>query len=282
MLIDALVNGPTWFQNYYLEGMQYGASQMFGAVNEVWVEDPDTQVFISPNWGYYTHHQTRFFLSDKAPYRLGSIGDFFSNYIPVEHLLFVLPAVEFQQMLNSDKFTDIRIERVIPYPNGQPGFFFFKMRYVDNIQEIFEKENAVRRKLIPDDIVLDDVPTHVEHTRLNMNSIGEAFDRDLETLLRTDNINPLIIDLQFSKPRLLKGYYIKFGTTKVEIATTIYLSGFVGESIVLSGIYEGTNENPGTKIDFGEALQIERFHIEMRDTTQGETGPVHLWDIIFH
>ena len=281
MLGDALVNGPTWFQNYYMDGMQYGATQMFSAVNEIWADDPQTKVFISPNWGYYTHHQTRFFLSDKAPYRLGSVGDFFTSYSPIDDLLFVLPAVEFQQTLNSGRFTDIHIERVIPYPNGQPGFFFFKMRYVDNIQQIFEEEKATRRKLVPDDIVLDDVPTHVEHTQFNMNTIGEVFDGDLETLVRTADINPVVIDLEFSKPRLLKGYYIKFGTTKVDIVTTLYKSELDIEPMIFSGTYEGTNENPGAEIDFGKPLQVKRLHLEIHDTTQGETGPVHVWEITF-
>jgi hypothetical protein len=32
MLRDALVNGPTWFKDYGLGGMQYGADQIFGEI----------------------------------------------------------------------------------------------------------------------------------------------------------------------------------------------------------------------------------------------------------
>jgi hypothetical protein len=37
MLRDALVNGPTWFQDYGLGGMQYGARQLFTEVRSYWM-----------------------------------------------------------------------------------------------------------------------------------------------------------------------------------------------------------------------------------------------------
>ncbi len=40
MLRDALVNGPTWYRNYGLGGMQYGARQVFGQVRRQLARNP--------------------------------------------------------------------------------------------------------------------------------------------------------------------------------------------------------------------------------------------------
>ncbi|TET99975.1 MAG: hypothetical protein E3J30_03410, partial [Anaerolineales bacterium] len=48
MLSDALVNGPTWFDDYGMTGMQYGSQQVFTSAAEL-AERPDVdQVFVSP------------------------------------------------------------------------------------------------------------------------------------------------------------------------------------------------------------------------------------------
>jgi predicted PurR-regulated permease PerM len=50
MLYDALVNGPTWYQNYNLYGMQFGARQVFGAIKEYLSEHPQDKLFLASGW----------------------------------------------------------------------------------------------------------------------------------------------------------------------------------------------------------------------------------------
>ena len=50
MLSDALRNGPTWFTDYGLYGMQWGASQVFGAVEQYSRRYPNAMILVSPVW----------------------------------------------------------------------------------------------------------------------------------------------------------------------------------------------------------------------------------------
>ena len=72
MLRDALVNGPTWSTNYGLNGMQFGASQVFPAADDFAHQYPGTTVYISPNWTFQGDVLLRFFLPDSAPVRIGT------------------------------------------------------------------------------------------------------------------------------------------------------------------------------------------------------------------
>ena len=44
MLNDALTNGPTWYTDYGLDGLQYGGQQIFEEVKQVLRESPQTRV----------------------------------------------------------------------------------------------------------------------------------------------------------------------------------------------------------------------------------------------
>jgi 4-amino-4-deoxy-L-arabinose transferase-like glycosyltransferase len=50
MLNDALRNGPLWFRDYGLGGMQYGAFQVFDAIEQFTEENPGTRIIFSPDW----------------------------------------------------------------------------------------------------------------------------------------------------------------------------------------------------------------------------------------
>ncbi len=70
---DALVNGPKWFNNYGLSGMQYGATQLFPAVTEYQKNHPDAKITVSPNWANGTDVLARFFSTGDQQFELGSI-----------------------------------------------------------------------------------------------------------------------------------------------------------------------------------------------------------------
>ncbi len=64
MTRDALVNGPLWYRDYALYGMQYGATQLFGeAIPEYLRDHPDTRLMVSPTWANGTDNFIRFFLT---------------------------------------------------------------------------------------------------------------------------------------------------------------------------------------------------------------------------
>jgi len=82
MLHDALANGPTWFSDYGLDGMQYGATQLFSAVKSYIKENPNAKLIVSPSGPTAPTLWRWFFFPDSQPFQLGSIErdiDTFAN-----------------------------------------------------------------------------------------------------------------------------------------------------------------------------------------------------------
>ena len=49
---------------------------------------------------------------------------------------------ELEKVLSSGKFEEVRIEQTLEYPNGEPGFYFIRLRYVENIDAILDAERG--------------------------------------------------------------------------------------------------------------------------------------------
>ncbi len=279
ILRDALVNGPTWFQNYGLGGMQYGAQQLFGTIKEHLKQSPETKIIVSPSWSNGTDVVARFFLPDPLPIQMGSIEGHLTQHLPLDDdTLFVLIPDEYQKAISSDKFTDIRLDRTLLYPNGQPGFYFARMRYVDNIDQILAAERQARHALITGQITLNGQNVQVKYPHLDMGNVIHAFDGDTATLIRTLEANPAVIELQFPEPVRINGLYLKFGST--EALVTVQLDPIDGPSpIEYSTLMEGSVEKPDGTIDFGEPVTTQRITLMIEDTRQPEPGHVHIWEI---
>ncbi len=163
MVWDALVNGPLWFADYGINGMQYGATQIFDEVRQYLAVSPETHIILSPTWANGTDVLARFFFNDPAPFTLGSIQGFITERQPLDqHTLFVMTPDEFELAQSCGKFQDILVEKTIPYPDGEPGFYFVRLRYVDNIAAIFAAEEATRRIPQQADVLIDGQLAHVK------------------------------------------------------------------------------------------------------------------------
>jgi hypothetical protein len=66
LLRTALVQGPLWFRDYSLYGMQYGARQVFEmAIPELLRGDPAALVLVTSTWANGTDNFLYFFLDDE-------------------------------------------------------------------------------------------------------------------------------------------------------------------------------------------------------------------------
>ncbi len=147
MLFDALTNGPTWYTNYGLHGLQYGGQQVFGAVREELERAPQTQVMVSPNWANGTNTLQNFFVPDDARVQMVNIDAYQFSQLPLtDDTLLVMTPDEYAETIDDPKFTDIRVERTLPYPDGQPGFYFVRLKYSPEAPAIFAAEDAARRQ----------------------------------------------------------------------------------------------------------------------------------------
>lgn len=125
MMLDAIENGPTWYRDYGLYGMQYGSSQVFDEINALVEATPRARVIASPYWANGTSMLARFFMDDLTPLRWGVLGEILAQDLPIrEEDTFMLLPEDYAQVVASDRIDGLTITSIIRYPDGQPGFWF--------------------------------------------------------------------------------------------------------------------------------------------------------------
>ncbi len=281
MLNDALVNGPLWYSDYGLYGMQWGASQIFTAVQDYLNQSPQTHIILSPSWTNGTDVVKSFFLPDSTPIELGSIEGYFFEHKPLDsNTLFVMIPDEYKDMLASNKFTDIRVERTLLYPNGTPGFYFVRLRYVDNIDAILEAEKVARSKLQPGEATIAGQQVSVNYSMLDMGQIQDVFDGDSNTLIRSQEANPLVIEVTFPQPRAMRGVTVLVGGVASRVTASLQVEG-QSTPVVFKNDQPETPLPKDSTIDFGATLQVTSIHLEVLNVNDSEPAHVHVWEITF-
>ena len=279
ILRDVLLNAPTWYQDYGMGGMQYGAQQVFTRTAKYLEQAPETRVILSPNWANGTDVVARFFLGDPLPIQVGSVDGHISHLKPLDRdTLFVMTPDEFILTQESGKFEDILVEETIPYPTGRAGFYFVRMSYVDHIEQIMERERQERMALRTANLLIDGQLVAVKHSLLDIGEPGHLFDGDPHTLARTFESNPAVVQLEFPAPRMISGVSVIIGSTEAEISAVLQPDS-QAEPLELTKIFRGTIEQPEVIFDFDDALQTRSLHLEIRDLHQAEPGNVHIWEL---
>jgi 4-amino-4-deoxy-L-arabinose transferase-like glycosyltransferase len=281
MLRDVLDNAPTWYQDYGLGGLQYGAQQLFPRIEDYLEDNPERTIIVSSTWANGTHVVARYFLEEPLPVQIGSIEGHMFQRLPLdENILFVMTPDEYEKTIESGKFEDIQVEDTIPYPNNQPGFYFVSLNYVDEIDKILEEERQLRRILRSGVIELDGEPVQIKYTMLDIGEAQDIFDGDQYTLARTLEANPAVIELTFPEKRSISGVSVIIGSTEVEIRTLLFQNSG-SEPIEHQKTVRGTVDQPEAVIDFGESILTQTLRMEIRDLHQVEPANVHIWEISF-
>jgi 4-amino-4-deoxy-L-arabinose transferase-like glycosyltransferase len=279
MLSDTLVNGPTWYQDYGLGGVQYGARQLFSEVRDYVQEHPHTRMIVSPGWANGTDVVARFFLDDPLPIEMGSIDGHIFQRLPLdENTLFVMTPEEYQLAQESGKFTNLRVEKTLPYPDGRPGFYFVRLQYVEDIDQILAAEREQRRELLTDIVQIDGKPVKARYPLLDIGEPQQMFDGDTETVIRTLEANPAVIELTFPEPRRIEQIALIIGSTQAEISAQI-LSEEGAEPVEFTQILQGTIDQPRVELQTEGAPPARVLRLSVRDLHQEEPAHIHIWEI---
>lgn len=281
MLVDALVSGPLWYRDYSLAGMQYGARQIFGEIAAYLEEQPEAHIVLSPSWANGTDVIARFFFPDPIPFELGSAAGYFSIARPqAQNQVFVMIPEELAD-LPLQYFSDIRIEKVVPYPNGQPGFYFVHLTYAQNIQELIADEQKARHELDSATVLMDEQPVDVQFTKLDMGEIKHVFDGDPDTLVRSWAVNPMQVGMQFPSPRLTQTIAVRVGGTATKVQILAWVENAQAPLTFNRELAE--QALPRTALfDLPPGSKITTIQIEIENTNDPPDGHVHLWEISFH
>lgn len=280
MTIDALRNGPLWFQDYGLAGMQYGGEQVFSEIQEYRQNHPQTAIFVSPNWANNVEALERFFLpEDLRLVYVVPVNSYVSSYWPIDSdSVFVLTPDDFELVVKSRKFKDIQVEKELPYPDQKTGFYFVRLKYVNDIQEIFSAEKVSRHVLQEEDIQLGVQLVHVKFSQLDIGQISDVFDNNPESVIRTKEANPLVLELIFPTARPLSGVSLRVGAAPMHILVRI-----IGSNHEIIKEYtrdlDAFFENRDCMIEFGALIQVSQLMVTIERTDSAEPINVHLWEV---
>ncbi len=253
LLRHALVQGPRWFNDYGLYGMQYGARQLFEeAIPEYLAEDPDTQIMVSSTWANGADTFIRFFLPNVLQRRVQMLN--IDHYMDArrtldDHTLLVMTPAEYEEALASPKFKAVDVDRIVPYPDGKPGFYFARLTYADNLDELLAAERIERSQPVTDRAAIDGSPAQVTHSVLEAGQVSDLFDGDPFTLVRGLEANPIVFDITFAGPRPIETLAATFGSMDFILYVSAYAPGAT-EPVVYSREYRDMPPDPTVEVAF--------------------------------
>jgi hypothetical protein len=282
MLQEALAKGPTWYSDYGLGGLQYGARQVFEEAGAFLMQDPRSQLWIFPTWLNGSDMLRRFFAPDEPRIHLLSLDSFLAErFEPLQGAELVLSQEDFQRVIQSGKFADVRMDRILSLPDGRAGFYFVRMGYSADADAILAAEQEARRQMVQEEAVVGGRTVVVRHTPFDIGHVGDLLDGDPETLIRTAGINPAVIEIDFGEPVSITG--VTLTTSRMEVGLRIQT--FARPTTLpemAQATYSAQLRGPTLDVilDPPPGL-VARLWIEVKDTFGLPTSYVHLRDLLF-
>jgi hypothetical protein len=193
--------------------------------------------------------------------------------------IFVLTPSEYDVAFASPRFKSVVTEKIIPYPDGNPGFYFVRVAYADDIDAIITAEAAERKTLKEEVITLDGQPLTVRHSWIDMGIPSQIFDQDTFTLIRGMEANPFILELIFSEPRLINEITLNLGAMDADLTVELYPQGAETASRYQQS-YRQVQEGDilRLKLPGGPSL-VEKLHLEIYSPFAGEVANVHVREL---
>ncbi len=283
LLRTTLTKGPLWFSDYGLYGMQYGAKQIFEeAIPKYLKSDPATIVDVSSTWANGADTFLSFFYNreELKRVRMAGIEQYLFEKLPLSlNELFVMTASEYQKAASSPKFKTVRVDQVIPYPDGTPGFYLARVAYADNVDALFAAEKEARRQLVVDHVEIDGQSVEIHYSQTDMGLPKYMFDGDTFTLMRGLEANPFIIDLYFPQPRTISGLDGNFGLMDIAVTAKLY-SDPAQSPIVYQGGRKNDNDRALIHLTFDQgSQQVSWLHLEIKNPSTGESANIHIMEL---
>jgi hypothetical protein len=278
MLADALTNGPTWYRDYGLYGMQWGAREVLGEVARLRRAHPRALLVVSPIWANGMDDLIEFFVPVRTNVVIANVDWLrYERRGLLPETLAVLTEGEYQQIANDPRFAPPRIEKTIPYPDGRPGFRFVWLSYAPDFERIVAEERERWRTLVAEEIETGGVRIRVEHSVFDIGTAAHLFDGSALSLVRTERANPAVVVLHFDPPRSLQELALTIGSMQSEITVECTGPGGSGSS---------TRTDRELPVDPTIVLPlppiggpVARLKISVRDLHGGEPQHVHLREI---
>ncbi|NTW09601.1 MAG: hypothetical protein HGA28_08555 [Anaerolineaceae bacterium] len=193
--------------------------------------------------------------------------------------IFVLTPSEYEKAVQSPKMKSVEVDQVIPYPDGSPGFYFVRVAYADNIDQLIEAEAAERKILKEEEITLDGQTVTVRNSWLDMGVPAQIFDQDPFTLIRGMEANPFILELEFSEPRSIGEITLNLGAMDTDLTVDLY-TGDDTQPLRYQQSYRQVEEGDILKLTFPDGPRlVTKMRLEILSPFAGDTANVHIREL---
>jgi hypothetical protein len=286
MLRDALVNGPLWFEEYGLYGMQFGAKQVFADTIVPELEkDPNLVFVVSPSWANGTDEFADFFIPRDvhSQVRFGQPVNSAADPAGITpNMRFIVTSNEYDALIENAKFTDITVHKTILHPNGKPGFYLITLKLADNIDEIIAAEKVKNRTPVEDVMQLNGQEVRTLHSPFDAGELKNVFDDNPDTLAKVLEANPLVFDLYLPTPIDTRSAVIQTGSLPdFTVTISLYEPG-ADVPVTYTETFVNLPPDPLVTMNFGDGpSKSARIYIEIKDNLSGETSQIHIRTIQF-
>jgi len=281
MLNDALTNGPKWFAEYTLYGMQWGAKQMFEEEIPAFQKaNPESQVYLSPDWANGTEVFLGFFdLPRKI--KLVSLHEFILHKTKFEdNAVFIVTPQEYSDAIKSKKFDPISVLKTVKYPDGNDGFYFLRLQYSADADKVFEEEKERRKVLKEATVKVQGEDTSVKFSTTDMGPIENLFDGNEGTIIRGMEANPFVVLMTFPSAR-------KISSIECVISNSAYVATFAMFNEQNEKVLEATLPSMADKPSHAvrqlspaaEKIKSLRFEISNPTIATGDPANMHIAEI---
>ncbi|NIS80610.1 MAG: hypothetical protein GTO14_10485 [Anaerolineales bacterium] len=164
-------------------------------------------------------------------------------------------------------------------PTGKPAFFFARIAYVDDVEEIFLE----RQKPVEEDVEFEGQSLRVLHSRLDAGMVRDLFDGNFETLVRGERANPFVLEIHLPKPQNLRGLRLTVGSM-ADFTVTVRpapADGSGGPEFVRQ--FVNLEMDPVVEIPFSsETLLTSSLRIEILDNQAGPEAKIHVREVSWY
>jgi len=278
LLHGALNNTSRWKIDYSREGVQFGAPQIFSAVKTYAENHPQRTVLVWPEWSSDPEAIRQFFVPDLGDQvQMGTVDPYLYARRPdLENLAFVLTGNTYLHLIDSGKFVVDTME-TIAYPDRTLAFALVELQYTPQLEQILASEAQQRRQLVSETIPVEGQTWVVRHSRLDIGGIENLFDHSPETLVRTFEANPLVVELVLPESQELEAVQVLVGAEPIQFTATVMLVD--GSPLTRTGSLPASSDKKTITLDFGSRQNVRSLRLEVLDQSVDEPAHVHAWEI---
>jgi hypothetical protein len=226
-----------------------------------------------------------FSLEMPLPIWVWSIRGHINEKLPLDDsMVFVITPDDYKQVFENPKFSNLTVEKIVPYPDGSPGFYFVRLQYSENIDNLLAADAASRRVLQESYLTLANDQVKLRYSTLDGETqdifIATLFDGDPLTFAKTAEANPFVVEITYPSPHVINGFSIITGSANVSISLTGYAHEGA-EAVTYTFRGQGSIRNPELTFDLPAPFTAQILRIDVLDVNHKEPTFVHIWEITF-